>query len=182
MNDERILDKVLEFDLKVPITTTGANHVQYIKNLLKSTYEKKSYELLYIDEISNDCKIPYGRHIYNDVIDYRIQALCKIYIFKKDDIVVTKLSIKDIDNNKFTIYGINERICCKIDISDRYSKTNTLKLDRQIFNTSVKYSLIFNKKIKNEGDPITVKIIDIFSSPLIGGYSQKLLCHGIIVD
>lgn len=182
-NDSRILEKTLEFDLKVSINMISSNHVDYIKQLLRSKYEKRSYELIYIEEIYDDYKIPLGRYIYNDVIDYKIKALCKIYIFKENDIIEVKLNIKDFENDKFTIYGINERICCKIDIGDKYrNKKNTFRIDRQIFDSTVKYSLTFNKKVINEGDSMFVKIFNIFSSTLIGGFSQKLLCNGVIIE
>lgn len=175
-NNRKIINQ--EFEVIIPTPLFGLNFRENLIDYLKREWESHAYNTYYINSFNYlpllENELPLAKIRGNDYY----MKLCletEIIFFNVDDNVFLKLAFgNNIQDQDFTVYGENEYILCKINLSnDQILETSQQRIESIHDN-------VYNKIYKN-GNSIRVKITKLLSNKTQKGFAPKLNMEGIII-
>lgn len=175
-NNRKIINQ--EFEVIIPTPLFGLNFRENLIDYLKREWESHAYNTYYINSFNYlpllENELPLAKIRGNDYY----MKLCletEIIFFNVGDNVFLKLAFgNNIQDQDFTVYGENEYILCKINLSnDQILETSQQRIESIHDN-------VYNKIYKN-GNSIRVKITKLLSNKTQKGFAPKLNMEGIII-
>lgn len=169
----------MNLNISLPTSICDVDFRLNLINFIKRTYESRAYYMFYIEQIDYDPilnnDLPLIKQVGDEYIMNIPQDMDIIFYRKNDTVSLTLILKNNVCENKITIFGENEFLCCKINLNSNqiieagHKKTEVVIKD----NT-------YNKTYK-KGDQILVKITAFFNNRLHQGFGPKINCEGILI-
>lgn len=166
-----------EIEILIPTNLFGVNFRENLIEYLKREYESHAYNTYYINSVNYtpllENELPLSKLRGNDYY-MRLCLETEIIFFNVGDELLLKLVLDDnINDQNYTVYGENEYILCKINLSnDQIIETSQQRIESIHDN-------VYNKIYKN-GNSIRVKITKLLNNKTQQGFAAKLNLEGYI--
>lgn len=173
----KTVNMVINLELKLPINLFTHNFKNNLVDYIKKKYESRAYYIFFLDYIDYtyvlDYELPLCKKV-GELIWINIPVMSRLIIFKKKDVVETKLLLNtQYNDEKISVYATNEYIYCKINLKFSQIILKNSSKDIELFD---KFT---NKKYKNN-DIIHVKLLEFYNNQLETGFTSKINCSGEI--
>jgi hypothetical protein len=150
-----VINTVITFEEKLSTDMLNIDILENIKNLFKTKYLKKAYEVFYI--INMDLKVLDSElPMINNDLTFSINILCDVFSVVVNDIVKCNLVI-----NNTTLQAYSDKILCDIIQNNEYniniSEKNIIYKGRCYYNNEEIDIIV--KKVKNLSSSISDRIL-----------------------